>query len=207
MQFALRMKLPKKVGACLFFLISPLLAQNHLVSEVPAAAMTGPVFEASVGYTYIDMDTPSRQRIGLSGVDANGFADFNPRLGMIVDVSYARTGNVLTTPHSANVLSCLTGPVFYPLQYGNTRIFVQTLAGVSLVNSAVPVKGTYYLGGTITRFSYALGGGVEHTISGPFAIRIGGDYLRTTFANPSAALTFQNNLQIVTAIVFRWGSR
>jgi opacity protein-like surface antigen len=206
MQFAVRMKLAKKVGVCLLFLMSPLLAQNHLVSGAPAA-MTGPVYEASAGYTYIDMDTPSRQRTGLSGVDANGFVDFNAHLGMIVDVSYAHVGNVLSTPHSGSVLSCLTGPVFYPLEYGNTRIFVHTLAGASVVNSAVPVTGTYYLGGTIARFSYALGGGVEHTITGPFAIRIGADYLRTTFANASAALAFQNNFRIVTAIAYRFGSR
>jgi opacity protein-like surface antigen len=93
------------------------------------------------------------------------------------------------------------------VDYGNIRIFVHTLAGVSLVNSAVPVQGTYYLGGTVIRFSYALGGGVEHTVAGPLAIRVGADYLRTTFANSSAAMKFQNNLRIVTGIVFRFGNR
>ncbi len=140
-------------------------------------------------------------------MDANGFVDFNPRLGLVVDVNYARAGNVLGTPHNGNVVSCLTGPVFYPVAFGNTRIFVHTLVGVSLVNSAVPVAGTSYLGGTITRFSYALGGGVECTISGRFAIRLGGDYLRTTFANPNAEMAFQNNLRIVTGIVYRFGRR
>ncbi len=200
------MKIIKNVAACIFFLVTPLLAQDHLLSAPPVAA-SGPVFEASAGYTYLDMETPSRQRVGLSGVDATGFVDFNPRLGMVVDANYARAGNVLGTPHSGNVLSCLTGPVFYPVEYGNTRIFVHTLAGISMVNSAVPVMGTYYLGGTITRFSYAVGGGVEHTITGPLALRVGGDYLRTTFANASAAMAFQNNLRFVTGIVYRFGKR
>lgn len=192
-----------KMAACIFLLALPLAAQGHLVTAAPAA--TGPVFAASAGYTYLDLDTPSRQRVGLSGVDANVFVDFNPRLGIMADASYARAGNVLGTPHNGNVLSCLTGPVFYPIAYRNTTVFVHTLAGVSLVNSAVPVTGTYYLGGTITRFSYAIGGGVERTIAGPLSIRIGGDYLRTTFANPSATTEFQNNLRIVTAIVYRFG--
>jgi hypothetical protein len=205
----IKMRIAKKVAGCIFFLstllIAPLLAQTHLFGGAPAAAATAPVFEASAGYTYLNMDTPSRQRVGFSGVDANGFVDFNPRLGMVVDVTYARAGNVLGTPHNGNVVSCLTGPVFYPVAFGNTRIFVHTLVGVSLVNSAVPVVGTNYLGGTITRFSYALGGGFERTISGPFAIRLGGDYLRTTFANPNAAMAFQNNLRIVTGVVYRFG--
>jgi len=131
-----------KIAVCILFLLAPLVAQRFVTTTPPAAA-TGPVFEASVGYTYLALDTPSRQRVGLSGVDANGFVDFNSRWGMMVDSSYARTGNVLGTGHSGNVLSFLIGPVFYPVDLGNTRIFVHTLAGVSLVNSAVPVKGTY----------------------------------------------------------------
>jgi hypothetical protein len=140
-------------------------------------------------------------------VDANGFVDFNSRWGLVADANYARAGNVLGTGHAGNVLSCLTGPVFYPAEYGNTRIFLHTLAGVSVVNSAVPVRGTYYLGGTIVRFSYAVGGGFERPLAGPFAIRVEGDYLQTTFANPSAVMQFQNNLRLVTGIVFRFGRR
>jgi opacity protein-like surface antigen len=200
------MSIMEKVAVCIFFLVAPLLAQR-LVTNAPPVAAAGPVFEASAGYTYLVLDTLSRQRVGLSGVDANGFVDFNSRWGMALDSSYARAGNVLGTGHSGNVLSFLTGPVFYPVEYGNTRIFVHTLVGVSLVNSAVPVKGTYYLGGTITRFSYAIGGGVEHTVAGSLALRVGGDYLRTTFANSSAAMEFQNNLRIVTSIVYRFGNR
>jgi opacity protein-like surface antigen len=201
------MKIMKKVAVCIFLLLSPLLAQVRFVAAAPPAAATTPTFEASAGYTYLFLDTLSRQRISLSGVDANGFVDINSRWGIKVDSSYARTGNVPGTPHSGNVLSFLTGPVFYPVEYGPTRIFVHTLAGVSLVNSAVPVNGTYYLRGTVTRFSYALGGGMERTVSGPLAIRIGADYLRTTFADSSAAMQFQNNLRIVTSIVFRFGNR
>jgi hypothetical protein len=201
----------KKVAICILFLVAPLLAQQFVSGPVvgsgPVAAAAIPVFEASAGYTYLAMDTPSQQRVGLSGVDANGFIDFTARWGLIVDSSYARVDDVLGTGHSGNVWSLLTGPVFYPVEYGNNRIFVHTLAGVSLVNSAVPVKGTYYLGGTITRFSYALGGGVERTVAGSLAIRMGADYLRTTFANSTAAMKFQNNLRIVTGIVYRFGSR
>jgi len=195
-----------KIAVCILFLVAPLVAQRF-VSSVPPVAATGPVFEASAGYTYLALDTPSQQRVGLSGVDANGFLDFNSRWGMMVDSSYARAGNVLGTRHSGNVLSFLIGPVFYPLDYGNTRIFVHTLAGVSLVNSAVPVKGTYYLGGTVTRFSYAVGGGIERTVAGPLAIRVGADYLRTTFADSTAEMRFQNNLRFVTGFVIRFGSR
>ncbi len=189
-----------------FFVVSPLFAQQF-VTRGPSVAASSPVLQASVGYTYFSLDTPSHQRVGLSGFDVNGFADFNPRWGLMLDSSYVRMGNVLGTTHSGNVLSFLTGPVFYPVVLGTTRIFVHSLAGVSRVDSAVPVKGTYYLGGAVSRFSYATGFGAERPLAGPFAIRVGVDYLRTTFANSSAAMRFQHNLRIVTSIVYRFGSR
>jgi hypothetical protein len=52
-----------------------------------------------------------------------------------------------------------------------------------------------------------VGGGFERPLAGPFAIRVEGDYLQTTFANPSAVMQFQNNLRLVTGIVFRFGRR
>jgi opacity protein-like surface antigen len=201
------MRVVRKVAVCVFFLVAPLLAQGRLATDAPPVAVASPVFEASAGYVYLELENPSLQSVGLSGVDANGFVDFNARWGMVVDVSYARTGNVLGTGHSGNVLSGLAGPVFYPAEYRNARIFVHTLAGVSLVDSAVPLTGTYYLSGPVAKFSYALGGGVERHLSGPLAIRVGGDYLRTTFANSHAAMQSQNNLRIVTSIVYRFGNR
>lgn len=196
----------KNVAICILALVMPVLGQ-HFVSNAPPVAATSPVFELSTGYTYLVLDTPSRQRVGLSGVDTNGFMDFNSRWGIMVDSNYARAGNVLDTGHSGNVLSCLAGPVFYPVEYGNMRAFVHPLFGVSLVNSAVPVQGSYYLGGTIIRFSYAIGGGMERTLGGPFAVRVEADYLRTTFASPAATMQFQNNLRLTTSIVYRFGSR
>ncbi len=187
-------------------LISPLLGQESLLGPARAAA-TGPEFEASAGYTYLDLDTPSRQRIGLSGLDANALMDLSPHWGISVDSSYARAGSVLGTAHSGNVGSLLAGATFHPVDFGRTRVFVHTLAGISVVNSAVPVKGTYYLGGTVMRFSYAIGGGVERNLPGRFAIRVGGDYLRTTFANSNAEMTFQNNIRLVTSIAYRFGRR
>ncbi len=196
----------KKTLVCLFFLVVRLSAQDFMTGGTPPAA-TKPVFEASVGYTYFSLNTPSQRRVGLSGVDGNGFVDLSARWGVMVDSSYARVGDVLGTGHSGNVWSFLPGVVFYPVAYGNTRIFIHTLAGISVVDSAVPVEGTYYLGGAVNRFSYAVGGGVEHTLAGPFAVRVGGDYLRTTFADSSGAMRFQNNLRVVTSVVYRFGNR
>jgi hypothetical protein len=194
------------IFACVFLLVAPLLAQARLQSAEAAAGATGPAFEASLGYVYLSMAMPS-QRVGLSGLDANGLVRVASRWGATVDSTYAGAGNVLATGHSGSVVSCLAGPVFYPVGHGQTGIFVHALAGASWVDSAVPVSGTHYLGGWVTRPSYAVGGGIERYLFRPVAVRAQADYQRTTFVNPTGALQGQNNLRLVTSIVYRFGNR
>jgi len=196
----------RRIFACVFLLVAPLLAQAHLGTGEPAAGATGPAFEASLGYVYLSMAMPS-QRVGLTGLDANGLVRFASRWGATVDSTYAGTGNVLGTGHGGSVLSCLAGPVFYPFEHGHAGIFVHALAGASLVDSAVPVSGTYYLGGWVTRPSYAVGGGFEHYLFRPLAVRVQADYQRTTFVNSTAAMQGQDNLRLTTSIVYRFGNR
>jgi hypothetical protein len=195
----------RRVFACIFLLfVAPLMAQARLQTDVAPAA-TGPSFEASLGYVYFSMAMPS-QRVGLSGLDANGLVKFHSRWGVTVDSIYARTGNVLGTGHSANVLSFLAGPVFYPAVFRKSEIFVQALAGASRVESAVPVNGTYYLNGWVARPSYAFGGGLEHSLFGPIGVRVQGDYQRTTFGGSASAIRGQNNVRLTTSLLYRFGN-
>src|SRR5258708_20955466 len=103
------MRIMKTMAGCILFLVALLVAQRF-VTRAPTVAASGPVFEASAGYTYLVLDTPSRQHVGLSGVDTNGFLDFSSRWGMMGDSSYARAGNVLGTGPTGNVLTFLPGP-------------------------------------------------------------------------------------------------
>jgi hypothetical protein len=194
----------RRVFACIFLFVAPLMAQARLQTAVAAAA-TGPSFEASLGYVYFSMAMPS-QRVGLSGLDANGLVKFHSRWGVTLDSIYARTGNVLGTGHSANVLGFLAGPVFYPAVFRKAEIFVQALAGASRVESAVPVSGTYYLNGWVARPSYAFGGGLEHSLFGPIGVRVQGDYQRTTFGGSASAIQGQNNVRLTTSLVYRFGN-
>jgi hypothetical protein len=193
-----------RVLTCLFLFVAPLVAQAQWSNGGAAVAATAPTFEASVGYTYLSMATPG-QRIGLGGIDGNALVRFEPRWAVTLDSTYASTGNVLGTGHSGDFLSFLAGPVYYPAILAKAGIFVHVLAGVARVDSAVPVQGTYYLGGWVTRPSYAVGGGVEHSLFGPFAIRAQGDYQRTTFVDSTGATQGQNNLRLTTGIVYRFG--
>jgi hypothetical protein len=191
-------------NACffVFVLVASALAQSRLQSG-PSPAATGPAYDVSVGYTNLAMAIPGTGRANLNGVDLSGGVDFNPRWGVTLGSNYARTSSVLGIPHSGYILSLLGGPVFYPVEHGNTRMFVHMLAGSSFVDAAVPSSGTLYRYGWLGGFSYAVGGGVEHSVSGPFSVRIGGDYLHTSFYNYAAAVLPQNNFRVTVSLVFR----
>src|SRR5579863_1096137 len=122
------MRTIRKIPACIFLLVAPLLAQSGYSG--PPVAATGPSFEASVGYVYFSMAMPT-QRVALEGADANALIKVSTRWGVTADSVYAHTGNVLGTGYNGNFLSALAGPVFYPVVRRNLGIFVHVMAGAS----------------------------------------------------------------------------
>ncbi|MGA2457422.1 MAG: hypothetical protein ABSF85_07640 [Terriglobales bacterium] len=190
-----------KVSLFVLVLVAPALAQSWLGTGAPPAA-TGPDYAVSVGYTYLTMAIPAAGDVNLYGLDVSGRIDLKPRWGAMVDSNFVRTPNVLGTKHEGYLLGFYGGPVFYPVDHGNTRTFVHVLAGEGIVDGAVPVRDTE-LYGWLARFSYAVGGGVEHSVSGPFAVRVIGDYLRTAFFDSVGAVQPQNNFRVTTSLVLR----
>src|SRR5580658_1478955 len=188
-----------------FVLIAPALAQN--LQAPPPATAFGPTYDVGFGYSYLSSTIPSAGRVGLSGLDVTGHANFLPHWGVAVDSGYVRTSNVLATGQSGYTLAFLAGPVFHLFEARKTQMFVHALAGAGLVDSAVPVSGTEYLQGWVARPAYALGSGIERTVAGPFAVRLTGDYLRTAYADSTGDVRSQNNLRLTASIVFRLRDR
>jgi hypothetical protein len=194
------------VVAFLPVLVVGAAAQSHLQSGPPPTA-TGPGFDASVGYSFLTTTIPGAGRENLSGLDGAGRMDFNSRWGAMVDATYVRTSDVLDTGNGGYVLTLLGGPVFYPVEHGNTRTFLHALGGAGIVDSAVPTTNTNYLHGYVARYAYALGGGIERSITRRFAVRISGDYLRTGFVDSADVIQMQNNLRITGSFVVRLKER
>lgn len=194
----------KALGAlyCSVLVLGALAQGQHLQTGAPPAA-SGPNYDVSVGYAYLSMAVPGAGRVNLYGLDAGGQIYIKPRWGAAIDSSYARSFNVTGTPHDAYILSLHAGPVFYPVEHGNTRMFVHVLAGAGLEDGAIPISTTEYLQGYLLRSSYAVGGGVEHPLSGAMALRFSGDYLRSGFFDSAGAVQPQNNLRMAVNLVFR----
>jgi len=186
-------------------MVMPALAQR--LQSGPSPAVAGPAYDVSVGYTYLSMPISSAGRAGLNGLDSSASVALSPRWGATIDSSYLRTSDVLTTPHQGYVLSLQAGPVFSLLERRNTRVFVRGLAGAGLVDGAVPVSNTSYFHGWLLRPAYTAGVGVERSVSGNLAVRVNGDYVRTTFYDGAGAAQAQNNLRLTVSFVFRLKER
>jgi opacity protein-like surface antigen len=187
---------------------SPLLGQAVSRDAIPAA--TSPEIDVSVGYSYAGVNFSGKPTVNMQGLDLGAATDFTPRWGAALDSSYVRAGRDPRTGHDSYVLNFLTGPVFVPAQNENTRVLVRALAGVGLVDGSVPdglaPVGQLYYRGWLTRFSWAVGTGIEHNISGPFAVRVNVDYLRTRFVSSSLTVQPQNNIRVTGSLVFRFAA-
>jgi hypothetical protein len=189
-----------KVWFAMIILIGPALAQNQLTG--PSPAMTGPAYDFSTGYTYLAMPISGAGQLHLNGFDASGSISWSARWGAILDTNYLRSSDVPGTAHQAYMLDTQCGPEFYPFEHRNSRLFLRALAGSALVDGAVPSKDGFYHG-WLVRPSLAFGGGFEQSLSGKFAIRFNGDYLRTLFYDPIGAALPQNNLRLSVSLVIR----
>lgn len=195
----------RRISLCILLFSVQLFAQSSPGINRPAA--TAPLFEAGVGYAFMSMTSPSTSRVNLNGINADGSVRFSPRWAGAVDLTYVRSGGLPVTGHTDSVLSGLVGPVFYLAEHGKTTIFVHGLVGFAWVDSAVPISSTSFFSGYETRFSYLLGGGVERALTGPFALRAGVDYQRTSFVNSTLALEGQKNIRLTLGVQYRFGNR
>ncbi len=202
---AMEMQRVRRIAFCLLLISAPLFGQAR--SEKRPAA-TGPVFEASAGYLFMSMTSPSvTSRMNFNGVDANALMHFTPHWGAMLDVDFARAGRVPGTNHTDRVFSGLIGPTYYVIDHEKTNVFLNALIGTAWVDSAVPLNATTEFHGYETRFSYLLGAGFERNVEGPFGVRVSGGYQRTTFVNSNLALEGQNNLRVSVGLVYQFGRR
>jgi len=184
-------------------LAAPLLAQ---IDRGPVPPAEFAPCDVAFGYSYVNTNVSGNPTVNLNGLETSAKIEFLSRLGATLDSSYVRAGRDPGSGHTSYVLSILAGPVFVPLQNQNTRLLVRALAGLSLVDSSAPVSELYYRGWQ-SRFSWAVGTGIERNLSVPFAVRFSADYLRTKFVNSAAVVQPQNGIRLSASLVFRFGTR
>lgn len=186
-------------------LLCIILMPNLTFAQSALAAATGPALNASVGYSYVDFAMAPSARVGMNGLDSNFTADLLSRVGIRLDVGYARASNVFDSGRQGDVLSYLGGPVFYPYRGGRLATYLQALVGGARVTGAVPLANDLFLTGYANKLAWAGGGGVEYGLSSSLRFRAGADYLRTAYFDQSMAIRGYGNVRVVYSVVYYFG--
>ena len=173
-------------------------------AQSPFSSGAGPVLTASFGYSYMSVPIASSTRIGMNGLGASITANFRSRFGVKADMNFVRQTNVFGTVHHGDVLTYMLGGLFYPVNNNRLGVYVQALAGAYRADGVIP-NGA---GGFEIAYSqgpaWAVGAGIERSITSSLAIRTETDYMHTSFIDRNAVLRGQNDLRLTGSLVYRW---
>ena len=186
----------------LFLLFVPLA---H--GQGPVIAGVAPVLEGGVGFSYVQANVPSEGHLAMNGVEAALNADLQRHLGLKLDLGYSRSFDAFSTGRSADMLTYMAGPVFYPLRRRNMHVYAELLLGAARQTGVnFESNGQLVLGDAI-QFAWAGGGGFLHRVTRSLSLRVGADYLRTAFFNSNVAVQRQTNLRSSLSVIYTFGER
>ena len=176
-------------------------------AQGPVIAGVAPVVEGGIGYSYMKSNVPSEGSLWMKGILASASGDLNAHYGVKLQVGYARSFDAFQTGRTADVLTYMVGPVFYPIRHSKFDIHVQALAGgaretgVNFENDGTLVRGY------VNHFAWAGGVGFQYRISSAMSLRPEVEYLRTSFFNSNAAIQGQTNLRTSVSVIYTFGRR
>jgi len=175
--------------------------------QEPISAGVAPLQEGGVGFSYIQVNVPSEGQLAINGVEGVFSTDLQKHFGIKTDFGYSRTLDAFHTGHSADLMTYMAGPAFYAVRrrkmyvYGELLLGGARQTGVNFENNGQMVLGY------ANEFAWAGGGGVQYQLVPSFSMRVGVDYLRTSFFNSNVALQGQRNLRSSIFLVYTFGPR
>jgi len=188
-------------AALLLLAVAPAKAQ-----EGPKLSGIGPAVEANLGFEYVSQEVPGQpSRVPMFGIDAGMTVGVTSRFGVRADLAYARSGEVFGSGSHSDITSYLAGPVFYPVLGRHMAPYLEVLAGAARVTGATPDVMGGYVRGFSNKFAWAGGGGIEVRAWRTSSVRIGADYLHTSYFDPNVAVRGQGNIRAVVSWTHYFG--
>ena len=192
-------------------IITPLLLLSSFAplayGQGPISAGLSQVQEGGVGFSYTQANVPSEGQIGINGVQAVFSADLNRHFALKTDFGYSRTFDAFHTGHSADLMTYMAGPVFYALRRRKVSVYGEMLLGAARQTGVNFEDNGQIVLGYANEFAWAGGGGVQYEIVPSFSVRVGADYLRTSFFNSNVVVQGQTNLRSSIFLVYTFGAR
>ena len=188
-----------------------LLVALGLASQVraqgPMVAGVAPVFEGGFGYLYRKSTVPSQGNLAMKGALVSVSGDLNARFGAKLQVGYSRSFDAFQTGRTADILTYMVGPVFYPVRRPKFDIHAQVLLGGAR-ETGVNFEGDGTLvRGFVNHPAWAGGAGFQYRISPAVSLRPEVEYLRTSFFNSNVAIQGQPNLRASFSMIYTFGRR
>jgi Outer membrane protein beta-barrel domain len=174
-------------------------------AQGPIVAGIAPVLELGGGYSYVDAGIPSQSKLGMNGLQIVGNADFSRRFGVALDVGYARSFDAYNSGRTADLLTYMGGPVFYPIRKRNWNVFTHVLVGGARETGVNFESNGQIILGYTNRFAWGAGGGYEYRFSRSFAVRVAADYIRSSFFDSNIQLKGQSNIRPSVSLIYTFG--
>jgi opacity protein-like surface antigen len=175
-------------------------AQDH-----PLVAGIAPTFETGAGYEFVYTSVPSQNRIPMNGILWSGNADFSRRFGIAAEVGYARNFDAFNTGHTADLLTYMAGPAFYPVRMRRMNVYTHVLFGGARETGVNLSTNGELLRGYVNKFAWAAGGGVQYRIARSLSLRVGADYLHTSFFDPEVKVVGQSGIRPSASLIYTFG--
>lgn len=186
-------------------LLALMLAPLARAQNGPLVAGIAPTFEAGAGYEFVYATVPSQNSLPMNGILLSGNADFSRRFGIAAELGYARNFDAFNTSHTADLFTYMAGPAFYPVRMRNMNVYTQVLFGGARETGVNLSTDGELLRGYVNKFAWAAGGGVQYHITRSLSLRVGADYLRTSFFNPQVKVVGQSGINPSASLIYTFG--
>jgi opacity protein-like surface antigen len=174
--------------------------------QEPIAGGFSPAQEGGIGFSYTQANAPSEGQIRMNGLQAVFSTDVNRRFAVKADFGYSRSFDAFQTGHSADLMTYMVGPVFYAVRRRQLSVYGELLLGGARQTGVNFENNGQLVLGYANEFAWAGGAGVQYEIVPSFSVRVGADYLRTSFFNSNVAVQAQPNLRSSVVLIYTFGT-
>ena len=173
--------------------------------QEPIAGGFSPALEGGIGFSYTQATVPSEGQMRMNGLQAVFSRDVNRHFAMKADFGYSRSFDAFHTGRSADLMTYMAGPVFYAVRRRQLSVYGELLLGAARQTGVNFENNGQMVLGYANEFAWAGGGGVQYEIVPSFSVRVGADYLRTSFFNSNVAVQAQPNLRSSVVFIYTFG--
>jgi opacity protein-like surface antigen len=173
--------------------------------QEPISGGFAPAQEGGVGFSYTQMNLPSTGQMRINGVQAVFSTDVNRRFAVKADFGYSRSSDAFHTGRSADLMTYMVGPVFYAVRRRQFSLYGELLLGAARQTGVNFEDNGQMVLGYANEFAWAGGAGVQYEIVPSLSVRVGADYLRTSYFNSNVTLQAQPNLRSSVFLIYSFG--